>query len=256
MSRAFKAFIFCYIVLAAASSLFAEESLDKSKDYLFNQANNFYEQEKYDDAIVEYNKILAAGLESGNIYYNLGNCFFKKGDLGKAILNYERARKLIPRDRDLEANYKYAQAFIKRTTDQAAKLWIWRLTDAFFSQFTLNGLTLFVFMMYLLITIVIVLIVILKPPRGYTTGILAVMALVFIVSAGNLMNKAGLIGREAVVMSENTEARFEPFDRATAHFTLYEGVKVVVIESKGDWRKVRREDDKVGWVKSADIERI
>ncbi|MFQ5901498.1 MAG: SH3 domain-containing protein [Thermodesulfobacteriota bacterium] len=54
-------------------------------------------------------------------------------------------------------------------------------------------------------------------------------------------------------MAEKVNARFEPFDRAETHFTLYEGMKVYIISLKDNWYKIRRSDKKVGWVEKEDL---
>ncbi|MFH1244966.1 MAG: tetratricopeptide repeat protein, partial [Candidatus Omnitrophota bacterium] len=65
---------------------------------LFSQGNGYYAQEKFDQAITAYEQELSLGRESGPLYYNLGNAYFKSGQLGRAILNYLRAERLIPAD--------------------------------------------------------------------------------------------------------------------------------------------------------------
>ena len=76
----------------------------------FTAAAAAYRAEDYDKAAAAYEEVLRGGKESGALYYNLGNSYFKKGSLGKAVLNYERARRLVPRDGDLNFNLEYARA--------------------------------------------------------------------------------------------------------------------------------------------------
>ncbi|MCQ3980520.1 MAG: hypothetical protein DPW09_44490, partial [Anaerolineae bacterium] len=67
-------------------------------------ANEDYEAGNYADAASIYEAIIASGLHNSNVYYNLGNAYFKQEDLGRAILNYRRAQRLDPRDADTTAN--------------------------------------------------------------------------------------------------------------------------------------------------------
>ncbi len=65
-----------------------------------------------------------------------------------------------------------------------------------------------------------------------------------------------MLDKEAIVISESPEARFEPFEKATAYFTLYEGMKVYIVESKKGWRKVERFDGKAGWIRDKEVEKV
>ena len=79
----------------------------------FINATDAYTKGQYANATDLYEKVLASGVESGNLYFNLGNSYYKQGDYGKARLNYERAMQFIPRDSDLQYNYQFLMSFIK-----------------------------------------------------------------------------------------------------------------------------------------------
>src|SRR5258706_5484251 len=72
----------------------------------FKAANQLYDAEKFSEAASAYEKLLP---KTAHIYFNLGNACFRQDKLGTAILNYERARRLAPRDPDILANLKFAQ---------------------------------------------------------------------------------------------------------------------------------------------------
>jgi len=78
---------------------------------LFDKGNRFYEARQYDSAIVSYAEALATGQESASLYFNLGNAYFKSGDLGHAVLYYLRAQRLEPNDDDIEANLEFAKRY-------------------------------------------------------------------------------------------------------------------------------------------------
>ncbi len=92
----------------AGSVAVAQESLED----LFAQGNIQYDSTHYIEAIGAYNKILALGQESPELYLNLGNAYFESGDLGHAILNYLRAQRLNPADEDIRDNLAYARGFV------------------------------------------------------------------------------------------------------------------------------------------------
>lgn len=82
-----------------------------SAEKLFVQANKFYEAKEFDKAIQAYQSVLKQSLESASLYYNLGNAYFKKGDLGHAILYYLKAKRLDPSDGDIAHNLAFAKQF-------------------------------------------------------------------------------------------------------------------------------------------------
>ena len=94
------------VVLTAASvgTLFAQSDE-------FAMANKFYESKDYDSAIRLYESVLKQGTESAALRFNLGNAYFKKGDLGRSVLNYLRAKRLDPTDEDIRHNLEFARQF-------------------------------------------------------------------------------------------------------------------------------------------------
>ena len=77
---------------------------------LLRQAENAYDQKNYQEAIFAYEKLVQEGYRSFQLYFNLGNAYYRANKLGKAIYNYERARKLAPTDEDISINLSIAQA--------------------------------------------------------------------------------------------------------------------------------------------------
>jgi len=217
----------------------------------FNRANAYYEQGNYDEAIKQYNSVLEGGWESGNLYYNLGNCYFKKGELGRAILNYEKARRIIPLDNDLESNYEYARSLIKGAEITSKKSFISRMLSNVFEKFTIDGLTILLNILYILILISVLFGLFFRQFKKQTLVFSIIFALFFVVSLTGLKGQAACLNQEAVVVAGQVDAKFEPMDKATTHFTLYEGMKVKVLSSANNWHKVRRLDNKSGWIEDS-----
>lgn len=216
----------------------------------FYAANSLYEQGDFDNAIRQYNSVLESGSESGNIYYNLGNCYFKKGELGRALLNYEKARRLIPLDKDLESNYEYACSLIKGGGAAPGRSLFVRIFNDLFEKFTIDGLTVLLSALYMLILIGVLAGLFLAPFKKHALILVAFSGLFFIAAFAGLTGKIALLDKEAIVIAGQADARFEPMDKATAYFTLYEGMKAELITSKDNWRKVKRQDNKSGWVEN------
>ncbi len=246
--------IFCM----SCSILLAEQETSHSEKYMFYNANNFYKQAKYDEAIKEYEQILERGFESGNLYYNLANSYLKEGALGKAVLNYERARKLIPRDKDMESNYHYAVSLMVNNIEIPKISWLRKLADKFYGQFTLNEITVLLSIICALIFLTLIVRIFFKSAKIRSYSLISVFILILFLIAGSFSfhKRVSALGREAVVVVKKTEAKFSPFDRATTHFTLYEGARIYVLLTEDDWNKIKRSDGKIGWVKKSSLEVI
>lgn len=255
MRRNILIFALCAFITNTAI-LFAQGAKPKSPEYTFYKASSLYEEGKYNQAIAEYNHLLDAGFENGDLYYNLGNCYFKNNQLGKAILSYERAKRLIPRDKDLGANYEYARSLIKGDYSTPEKIWIFRMIDSFFGQFTVDGITILLSLTYVIATLLIIATVVLKPFKVYTRSLLIILIAFFVLTSAIFYSRISLFDKEAVIIQKQADAKFEPFVRATTHFTIYEGMKVQLVISRGNWSKVKRLDRKSGWIKNTAFELI
>ncbi|MDP2652641.1 MAG: SH3 domain-containing protein [Candidatus Omnitrophota bacterium] len=233
-------------VAAAGPGGKADEALT-----LFVKAGMAYKDGHYDQAAVYYEEIVRKGLESGPVYYNLANCYFKKGALGKAVLNYERAGKLIPRDQDLKANHEYALSLLDVPSIPA--------TGAEWREKIAGALALLtdeeMILLALAFAFLAAVLHLLSLQRGGGRGLpvlFCCLALLF--SAGFAVSAGG--GRDNALAVAKTSARFEPREEATVHFEVPEGQRIKVLRAEGAWTKIERADGKAGWVPSPAVEKI
>ncbi len=96
----------------------------------FDAANKLYEEGKFTAAVSAYEKLLQSGQASAALYFNLGNAFYKSGQIGRAIATYRQAELISPRDPDLRANLQFARKQIQSPTLLPGRLerWLSRLT--------------------------------------------------------------------------------------------------------------------------------
>ena len=240
-------------VCAAAGAAAAPPA---SPQTTFFHANALYKDGQYAAAAREYEELLQGGLESGNLYFNLGNAYFKAGEQGRAILNYERARRLIPGDPDLEANLAYAQS-ATATEACPSPLW-WRLVFPLAQRTGFQPMLWITSAVYSLFMLAVVTYRLwLRRPR-WLRSVSAVLAVLVLLTTSSLAAQAISDSRRQAVVIQNgdTPARFEPAAAGTVHFVLKQGTLLRVIDTREGWLEVMRCDGRRGWVERAAIEEL
>jgi hypothetical protein len=233
----------------------------------FSEAAALYNQSQFAQAIVRYESLLAAGVCSANLYFNLGNAHFKAGHLGRAILNFERARQLKSRDRDVDGNLDFVVRQTKTydaTADSSWSAWLVGARDCL----TTDAWTLLVATCYWLAMLALITLIWLPPAiewrrwlrsTAITCGAIALLASVGL-GARMVIEEGPPAG---IAIAKETVVRFAPMDDGTKHFTVYEGQKLWIIgkrpsqmEGVPDWLEVERADGKRGWVPADTVEKI
>lgn len=221
----------------------------------FVSAGLAYRDGRYEEAVRKYEEIRQKGRESGALYYNLGNSYFKEGDLGRAVLNYERARRLIPRDSDLNFNYRYALSQSGQNISENAMNFWEGFIDSYIQFYTRAEMFMIIIFLSLLTGIAHLLSLYLKWSARLQKGIISVLATIGILYGSGLIIKIQAEGNLAVVV-EKTEGRFEPREDATVHFSLNEGAKIKILKIEGGWSKIKRPDGKIAWIPQKVLESI
>ncbi|MBN2411976.1 tetratricopeptide repeat protein [candidate division KSB1 bacterium] len=226
----------------------------------FQKGNEFYQQGEYQQAVEMYETALSTGYESAEIYYNLGNAYFKSNQIGKSILNYERAKKLTPRDEDILFNLDIARLYVVDKINLPPQLFLiffWKNVKDFFVTKDLGILTLAIYIV--LISLLIVRIFIRNHFFKKVTGIAVIpvfilflfSALIFIQRINEDINL-----KEAIVIAKRIDVTSSPSKDATEVFALHEGVKVKISERSGDFLRIELSDGKIGWINVSTVEII
>ena len=223
-------------------------------------ADSAYIRNDFTTAIQIYEMILRTG-ESADIYYNLGNSYYKIGDIAKAILNYERALILKPANKDIRSNLEIARA---KTVDKVTDVpelffitWLKSITNSMGIQswaiIAISFFLLFIVSIYIFFFST-------KIVARKTFFILALFFLVFCVIANisaAFQRRVRLNRMNAIIISPSVTIRSTPNDNGTSLFILHEGRKVFIKDdSMKDWKEIQLEDGNVGWVKKNDLEVI
>lgn len=244
-------YVLCVLLLLFfLSTLTALAQTEVSPTEAMLRANQQYEAGQYAAAVEIYEAILAAGLHNSDLYYNLGNAYFKQGELGRAILNYRRAQRLSPRDGDIAANLDFAR---RQAADrlEASDGTLANLSQATAAWLTLNEAVVLALFVWVLICYFAVLAILLPRPRrifNWTMGGLALLLLLGAASIGNrLYNEwqyppAVVVARQIDITSGPGSA-----DQYVVNFTLHAGAEVRLLESRPGWRRVALPGDLQGW---------
>ena len=247
-------------LIALVGTAVSEDAVQKDPNKLFYSANNLYEKREYEKALDEYKKILDMGIASGPLYYNIGNCYFKMGKLGYAILFYDKARRVMPQDVDLKSNLSYARSLVEASSsaDIPRRNPFERLVKAPFRNFSLNRIAVMALVFYLLF-IALQIIVIVNPVFAKKTRLLYAAALLFfVISLGAFAMRYydDEILKKGIVVQRDVDSKYEPIDKANTFYKLQEGERVSVLNTRDGWRRVKRIDGKTGWVRQEAVEEI
>ena len=220
----------------------------------FFEANRAYKNDQFQQAVDSYLKLIENGFENGHIYYNLGNAYYRIGDLGRAILFFERARLLIPRDDDLIFNLSHAR---NQAVDAIGDYRTFTLTD-FLGLDSLN-----LYEAFFVFTIFNVFFFFLLGTRLYKktewTYYLSIFLAIFIcIGVGTLALKwyEYTTDKRAVILSDEVEVHAGPDPGDTVLFKIHKGTVVHHERSEGDWVLLHLSKNKRGWAQSKQLERI
>jgi hypothetical protein len=220
----------------------------------FFKANNAYKEGRYEDAVKDYNDLIKAGYGSGHIYYNLGNAFFRQDQLGKAILNYERAKILIPRDADLSFNLNYARDQVQDEVTEEQGF----MKSAFFWTESLTMKELFWGFVVLNLLFWSTLFIRLFTRQEWTYYITIVLLIFWFIGGVSFGLKFywHKTDNRAVILNKQVNILAGPDSKDTILFKLHEGTIVHQERSEGGWSLISLPDNKRGWVKAGSLELI
>ena len=222
----------------------------------YRDANAAYENGQYQQAVERYEQIVGS-IRNGVVHYNLGNAYFRLGKRGKAILNYERAKRLMPRDKDTSFNLKVART---RNIDQFDLV---QPSSGFSLLYGILHPTEIVWIGLIPYWIAAVSVVLIqftqhRPFRRALRYVALVGGIVWLSSLLLLGLKIRHLHiPHAIITADEVVVRSEPDSRAdTIALPLHEGTKVQVQQEHRDWIQIYLADEGAGWLPTEAIERI
>ncbi len=217
----------------------------------FAAAAAHYEAGEYADAIELYTGIADQGKESAALRFNLGNAYFKDGNLGYAILNYMRARRLDPGDEDIVSNLEFASQFTSLQMEGVELNPINRFMESIVAPYSLAILAWVSSALF----VVLMLLMILRYGLGISGSAVRVgMAVIIILLAVSSMTttykyRTDYLTRRAVLTEFEVPVRSGPSDRLDTEFEGVPGLVVEILSESGDYYNVLFENNRRGWVR-------
>jgi tetratricopeptide (TPR) repeat protein len=231
-----------------------------AKSEAIRHANTSYSQANYSLAAKQYEQILKTEGVAPELYYNLGNTYFKLNKIGLSILNYERALRLAPNYTDARINLELAQTKVVDNIVELPTFFFVRWLDNLVKLLTSNqwvfiSLTVFILFLALLFLFIFGNTLSLRRFAFYTawvTLLLSIMCLSFgAVRADQMKNN-----REAVVMISMITVKSSPSKSGTNLFQLHEGTKVKILSTLDEWVEIELGNGNVGWIEQKSIVQI
>ncbi len=219
-----------------------------------------YQARQFERAITTYQAIVDAGLQHSTLYYNLGNAYFKQGDIGRAILNYRLAQSLAPRDNDIAINLAIARA---HTVDQLAETrqgvmanvaW---LTD---SWLTMGEAKILLLGLWLCLTSWIIVSILWQRWQRFFGIMIAVFALFLFVGLSSVVSRLYIdqFYRPVIVVAKDVEVTSGPgaVGRYSLEFKLQPGVEAHLLERRGSWYHLALPNNLSGWVSAEAVKEV
>lgn len=242
-----KRVVICLALLLLPVAVFGSD-LPKA----FYEGVSFYEAGRFDEALGRFLPIAESGIENGKLDYNIGNAYMQQGDVGRALLWYERALRLLPKDPDLIFNRNVALAQVKDKQEETdnpvlSVLFFWKkgLPLKTLQKLAIGSGILFW-------TLLALHLFLRRPPLKIAATLCGALFLLFASTAlwDTAMNARH---QQGVVLPKAVSVRSGLSDTATELFTLHAGSRVIVEQQRGDWVRIAFSEGKIGWVKKESV---
>ena len=246
---------FIYTIMFAALSLAVSAQTDKIA------ADSAYVKGDYKAAIEIYESLAANNGESADVYYNLGNAYYKSENIAKAVLNYERALLLNPDDEDIRFNLELARS---KTVDKVApeyKFFLMEWLEGIINLLSISAWSVLAVVSFVVMLLTLLLFLFGKSVSTKKTGFIIALFSLFITIFANLsaLHRYHYLTERnnAVILEPSVTAKSTPSNSGTELFVIHEGRKVKISDdSMREWTEIELEDGNKGWIPSSSLERI
>ena len=238
-----------YIFLVLTQLLFSQNGFDRG--------NELYQKGNYIEAMKAYESVLKGNKQSAELYFNIGNCYYKMNKVAPAIYNYEKALVLEPNDKEVQNNLKFAH---KLQIEEVPKVGFEKLIRDFTGAFHYNTwawiAVAFVFL-FVLFFIGYYFSQTTVSKRVFFIGMFVLVFLLLISISSAIFERNHYKNeRPAIVFAEVVSVKNEPRASGSDVFILHEGTKVYVLDTLENWKKIQLTDGTEGWIDESAIKEV
>lgn len=243
------------LVVLLVQSSFADEAALQ-----LEQANQLYRGGDFQKAAVMYEQIVKNGYESAPLYYNLGNAYFKLHNIPASILNYERAKRLAPRDEDISYNLRLCNLRVVDKIEAIPALFFVEWWHGLMNLMSSDSWAMLgIAMLWCAVICGAVFLVsrsLLLRRSMFSLAVICLIAALF--SFVGMMQRSHIeqSNQQAIVFSQTVSVKSAPDVQSTDLFVLHGGVKVEVMDNVSGWQKIRLADGKIGWIPTDALQTI
>lgn len=244
-----------YILLFLLSSISMAQN-----ETLFEQGNALYNDGNYTEAIEKYQAILKQGKHSAELYFNLGNSYYKLNNIAPSVYYYEKALQLAPNDKDILNNIAFARNMTIDVVDT--------IPEVGFSKLINNIINMMSFDAWSKMAVGLVIVFVILFLSYYFSYASTKKRIAFVVSLASIMLACTSLSfayhkynlekndKPAIVFAKESQIKSEPNLRSSEAFKLHEGTKVQILDTVNNWKKIKLADGKTGWIVSDDIKAL
>ena len=240
------------LLFIISQSVFAQ-----SADGLFAKANNEYKLEQYEAAIATYTQIEDSGVVSSELYYNLGNCYYKLNQVAPSIFNYEKALLIDPLNDDAQNNLVFARRLTIDNIEELPKSLFQKIDGAVVKKLSYDNWAIVSISLSILGVLLFFLFYFsYSPSKKRLFFVTSMLSFILLITSSIFAFKEYSYSKnniEAIIFAQETEIKNAPTLNSENVFTLHEGTKVKILDTVDNWKKIRIADGKIGWIVSDEL---
>lgn len=251
-----KALIAALLFLTGISAAAQEQDVNA----LWQKAGEAYAAEQWQNALTLYQAIEGENLQSAELYYNMGNAYYKNGDIAHSILYYEKALKLKPSHKDAANNLAIVSQLTLDKIDVVPEFILKSWMKDLRSGLSADGWA-WITLALAAIVAALMLVYRLSERNGLSKvafiaacvlAVAMIVTLIFSLKQRKEVSKS----ESAIVTSPVSSVKNSPADGGQTVFVIHEGTKVKLIDNVGEWTRISLTDGRQGWLKAETVEEI